>query len=349
MSVSRQRVKTTVSAEPGALNPALQPETRPEFDTDRLAKGIRAADPATIGHAISLVESTLPEHRAAAVALLDECHRVPSDGFRVAVSGAPGVGKSTLIDALGSLLVDRGHRVAVLAIDPSSARTGGSILGDKTRMPRLAVSPRAFIRPSPSSGVLGGVGRYTRPAITICEASGFDVIFVETVGVGQSETAVRHMVDFFLLLTLTGAGDELQGIKRGIIEVADLIAVTKADGNNVAAAEAAAAGLQSALGFFPADSSGWTPTSMSCSAIGDTSGLERIWKSVQDQRRDTRATGFWKSRRSDQLVQWFEDEVVLRREELLSESQGKHRQSLLAKVAEGQMHPYAAADALLAG
>ncbi len=344
----RKTVKSRVSAGATAINPELRPEPRPSADLVALVRGIRDANRVSMGQAISLVESTRPDDRPEAVALLNECHGVPADSYRVAISGAPGVGKSTLIDAMGSLLIERGHRVAVLAIDPSSDRTGGSILGDKTRMPRLAASAEAFIRPSPTSGVLGGVGRNTRPAITICEAAGFDVVLVETVGVGQSEISVRGMVDFLLLLTLSGAGDELQGIKRGIVEVADLIAVTKADGANISAAERGAGQFRSALAHFPPDPSGWTPSVVVCSAQTGT-GLEAIWEAITEQRVLTAGTGFRESRRRRQRVAWFHDEVRFRREERLSESAGRLRSDLIDRVSSGVLHPYAAAERFVSG
>src|SRR5918993_89376 len=228
-------------------------------DLNRLANGIRAGDRATLARAITLIESKRADHRKAAHRLVQELLPETGKAMRVGITGAPGVGKSLTIDALGSYLTRRGHKVAVLAVDPSSTRTGGSILGDKTRMPRLAANASAFVRPSPSSGTLGGVAAKTRETMLLCEAAGFDVILVETVGVGQSETAVADLTDFFLVLMLPGAGDELQGIKKGVLELADMIAVNKADGDGAARAMAAAAEYRGALQILSAPSAEWSP------------------------------------------------------------------------------------------
>ncbi|MFT5143160.1 MAG: LAO/AO transport system kinase [Thalassolituus oleivorans] len=300
------------------------------------------ADRAALGQAISLVESTHPDDRKAASLLLDACQAASVESVRVAISGSPGVGKSTLIEALGIHLTQAGHRVAVLAIDPSSARSGGSILGDKTRMPRLSTDPNAFIRPTPSAGALGGVGRSTRAAMTVCEAAGFDVVLVETMGVGQSETAAAGMADFFLLLSLAGAGDELQGIKRGILEVADAVAVTKADGSNTDAAATAASRLRSALSLFPPDDSGWRPRVLTCSALNGT-GLDDIWESVSDYAAEARRSGWFTRQRQSQRASWFEDEVLLLQSQALGLERQKERSELLERVMDGQLHPYAAA------
>jgi LAO/AO transport system kinase len=223
---------------------------------------------------------------------------------RLGITGAPGAGKSTLIDALGSMLTGKGHKVAVLAVDPSSSRSGGSILGDKTRMARLALDDNAFIRPSPSSGTLGGVAAKTRETMLLCEAAGFDVIVVETVGVGQSETAVADMTDFFLLLMVAGAGDELQGIKKGVVELADMIAVNKTDGDNVKRAKGAAAEFKSALHILTPRSATWQPSVVTCSALtGD--GLANLWSSVLKHRELMNASGEFAARRREQQVKWM--------------------------------------------
>ncbi len=296
-----------------------------------------------LGQALSLVESTLPADQERASTLLSTIGTSAGDDtLRIAISGAPGVGKSTLIDALGTWLTASGHRVAVLAIDPTSARTGGSILGDKTRMPRLAVDEKAFIRPSPTSGTLGGVARATRPAISVLEAAGYDIILLETVGVGQSETSARDMSDFFLLLSLAGAGDELQGIKRGIVEVSDTVVITKADGTNREAAAGAAARLRSALRLFPQDGSGWRPRVLTCSAT-EAEGLEEIWTAVSDYRRTALETGSWSNRRKGQQLLWFDEEVRTRREALEAGSLAAVRMRLRGEVATGAKHPFLAA------
>lgn len=266
--------------------------------------GIRAGDRAALSRAITLVESTRGDHRAAAADLLDRLAPETGRSIRIGLSGVPGVGKSTLIDRFGALLTALGHRLAVLAVDPTSRRTGGSILGDKTRMARLAVDPNAFVRPSPSSGTLGGVAARTRETMLLCEAAGFDVILVETVGVGQSEVAVSEMVDLFLLLMLPGAGDELQGIKKGILEVADIIAVNKADGDNAGKARLAAAELRAALAILGPQAPLWNPPVLTLS--GQTGeGLGELWATIARFRAVHEATGAFAERRSEQSVRWM--------------------------------------------
>ena len=248
-------------------------------DVTTLCRGVRAGDRTVLARAITLVESKRADHQAAARRLVQDLLPATGQAIRVGVTGVPGVGKSTTIDALGIYLTGQGHRVAVLAVDPSSNRTGGSILADKTRMPRLAADPAAFIRPSPTSGSLGGVAAKTRETLLICEAAGFDVILVETVGVGQSETAVADLTDFFLLLMLAGAGDEIQGIKKGVIELADMIAVNKADGDNVKRATAAAAEYRAALHILVPRSPNWTPEVMTYSALTGQGIANGRWNS----------------------------------------------------------------------
>ncbi len=253
---------------------------------------------------MTLVESTKPDHRADARRLLDALAPHAGGAQRVGVTGVPGVGKSTFIEALGSMLTAVGHRVAVLAVDPTSTVTGGSILGDKTRMPRLSNDPSAFVRPSPSAGTLGGVTRSTRETMMVLEAAGHDVVLVETVGIGQSETVVAAMVDFFLVLMLPGAGDELQGIKKGVLEMADLIAVNKADGDNVPAARTAVRDYSSALRLTHPTSPTWNPPVMTCSGQnGD--GLEDLWGRIVDHRSVMTATGEWDDRRRAQRLAWM--------------------------------------------
>jgi LAO/AO transport system kinase len=257
-----------------------------------------------LSRAITLIESARSEHQARAQAVLLEL--LPSTGSaqRIGITGVPGVGKSTFIDALGTFLTARGHKVAVLAVDPSSTRTGGSILGDKTRMARLAVDPHAFIRPSPSGGTLGGVARMTRETMLLCEAASFDVVLVETVGVGQSETMVAGMVDFFLALMLPGAGDELQGIKKGLLELADLIAVNKADGDNRLRAQQAVTHYKNALRIIEPESASWRPPVLAISALtGD--GLEELWTLIGRHRERLSATGELQAKRRRQQVQWL--------------------------------------------
>jgi LAO/AO transport system kinase len=274
----------------------------PPVDVEALERGVRAGNRTVIARAITLLESSRADHQEAAQQLLIRLLPGAAESVRVGISGVPGVGKSTLIDALGMRLVAAGHRVAVLAVDPSSSRSGGSILGDKTRMPRLASSADAFVRPSPTSGVLGGVARATRETIAVMEAAGYDVVLVETVGVGQSEVAVAGMVDTFVLLTLARAGDQLQGIKKGILELADVIAVNKADGDSVRVARSTARDLAGAMRMLQPRDPGWRVPVLTCSALtGD--GLDELWQRVRDHRAALGADGLQR-RRSDQQVQW---------------------------------------------
>jgi LAO/AO transport system kinase len=267
-----------------------------------------------LARAITLVESTAAGHAAVAADLMKMLLPHRDNSVRIGITGVPGVGKSTFIEAFGLYLCEHGHRVAVLAVDPTSAISGGSILGDKTRMEKLSRHPSAYIRPSPTGGALGGVTRKTRETITLCEAAGYDVILVETVGVGQSEIAVRSMTDFFLLLALTGAGDELQGIKKGIVEMADAIVVTKADGDNVVAAEKLKLELSQVMHFLTSATAGWKPEVLTCSAVeGD--GIPGVWALVEKFRAEMKASGEWDARRLGQVREGLVDsarEQVLR-------------------------------------
>jgi GTPase len=274
------------------------------FDIPTLVERLRAGDRAALARAITLVESRKPEHQRQARELVQLLLPHTGGAMRVGITGVPGVGKSTTIDTLGSNLIASGHKVAVLAVDPSSARTGGSILGDKTRMARLAAERNAFIRPSPSSGTLGGVAAKTRETMLLCEAAGFDVILVETVGVGQSETTVAEMTDFFLVLMLPGAGDELQGIKKGVLELADMIAVNKAEGEGRARAVAAAGEYRAALHIMQPASPNWSPPVVLVSGL-DNIGLDEMWAKVVEHRRKFEATGELARKRRDQQVKWM--------------------------------------------
>ena len=271
---------------------------------EQLAAGLRAGNRRALAKAITLVESRRADHQDEAQRLLERL--LPSTGgaVRVGITGVPGVGKSTFIEAFGLFLIEQGKRVAVLAVDPSSARSGGSILGDKTRMARLAVAPEAFIRPSPSGGSLGGVARRTREAMLVCEAAGYDVVLVETVGVGQSEITVASMVDFFLVLMLPGAGDELQGIKKGILEIADALAVNKCDGDGVARAQRAAAEYRSALRLFRHVSANWDPPVLTVSAL-EGRGMDAVWAAIVEHRERLRASGELAARRREQQHEWL--------------------------------------------
>ena len=283
---------------------ARQDEPRDAGPGAALASRIRAGQRTALARAITLLESTRADRAALGQTVLTALLPHTGAAVRVGVTGVPGVGKSTFIEALGTMLITQGHRVAVLTVDPSSERTGGSILGDKTRMPRLAADPNAFVRPSPSSGVLGGVARMTRETMLLCEAAGYDVVLVETVGVGQSETIVAGMVDTFLVLALPGAGDELQGIKKGIVELADLVVVTKADGENKLRAQQAARHWSAALHIIAAADAAWQPPVLTISAVAGH-GLEAVWRRVLDHRASLERTGELEAKRRGQALAWF--------------------------------------------
>ncbi len=277
-------------------------------ELSRLAERLRNGDRASLARAITLVESSAARHRDAAQALLNALIPHSGGSIRVGLTGAPGAGKSSLIDALGCHITAGGQRVAALTVDPSSALSGGSILGDKTRMGRLSREPKAFIRPSPSGGILGGVGGGTREAILLCEAAGYAIVLVETVGTGQSEAALRDMVDCLLLLTIAGAGDELQGIKRGLIESADLLIVNKADGDNIAAAQSARAQYASALRFIQAATPGWRTRALTASALTGA-GVDELWRAVEDFTAQARASGGFQTRRKAQRKAWLRESL----------------------------------------
>jgi len=273
-------------------------------DPQYYIQGVLDGNRLMLSRTITLIESSLPAHQEMARTIIDQLLPYTGQGFRLGITGVPGAGKSTYIDNFGGFLTKSGHRVAVLAIDPSSARSGGSILGDKTRMFNLSVNPHAFIRPSPSGGTLGGVARKTRETMLACEAAGFDVIIIETVGVGQSETAVASMVDFFLVLMIAGAGDELQGIKKGILEVADAIVINKADGDNVSRAKLARKEYETALHLLTPHNQDWSPPVLTCSSLAQT-GLEEIWKTVARHRSIMIANGEHTIRRKEQALDWM--------------------------------------------
>jgi LAO/AO transport system kinase len=266
--------------------------------------GVLRQDRLMLARTITLIESTLPAHQELARTIVDRLLPHTGKGYRIGITGVPGAGKSTYIESFGNMLTGMGHKVAVLAIDPSSSRSGGSILGDKTRMEKLAVNQNAFIRPSPSSGTLGGVGRKTRETMLVCEAAGYDVVIIETVGVGQSETTVASMVDFFLVLMIAGAGDELQGIKKGVLEVADTIVINKADGDNVLRAEIARKEYQTALHMLMPNSPNWTPKVLTCSALEHT-GIDEIWKTILDHRTKLSECGEMAEKRKHQALDWM--------------------------------------------
>lgn len=297
--------------QPVTVNPYLSSRKRPKrrvFSAGEYVEGIVKGDVTILSQAVTLVESVKPEHQALAQEVIEKCLPYSGNSIRIGISGVPGAGKSTSIDVFGLHVLERGGKLAVLAIDPSSERSKGSILGDKTRMEKLSVHPASFIRPSPSAGSLGGVARKTRETIILCEAAGFDKIFVETVGVGQSETAVHSMVDFFLLVQLAGTGDELQGIKRGIMEMADGIIINKADGNNIEKAKLAAAHFRNALHLFPAPESGWTPQVLTYSGFYGI-GIKEIWDMVYQYIDFVKANGYFEYRRNEQAKYWMYETI----------------------------------------
>lgn len=294
-------------------SPAVSRGSMPPVE--ELLTGIRAGNRTLLGRAITLIESNSPRHFNAGQELIRQLLPGSAESIRIGITGVPGAGKSTFIESFGLWLIARGHRVAVLAVDPSSSLSKGSILGDKTRMEELSRNPGSFIRPSPSGGTLGGVARKTRESIILCEAAGYDVILIETVGVGQSEITVRSMVDFFLLMQIAGAGDELQGIKKGIMELADLVVVNKADGDNVQAAELAARELNNALHYLRHSTAGWISKAITCSAVQKT-GLAEIWSAIERFVEHGKTSGVFERRRQEQVAQWFESlltEAVLNR------------------------------------
>jgi LAO/AO transport system kinase len=286
----------------------LKNKKKRTLSVPQYVEGILNGDITILSQAVTLVESSKPEHQEIAQEIIVKCLPFSGNSVRIGITGVPGVGKSTFIEAMGKHITSKGKKLAVLAIDPSSERTKGSILGDKTRMEDLSIDPLAYIRPSPSAGSLGGVARKTREIIILCEAAGYNHIFIETVGVGQSETAVHSMVDFFLLLMLAGAGDELQGIKRGIMEMADAITINKADGNNIEKAGLARIQYQNALHLFPATESGWIPKVLTCSAYLKT-GINEIWDTIDQYLEMTKNNNYFQLRRNEQSKFWMYETI----------------------------------------
>jgi LAO/AO transport system kinase len=333
-----------------APEPAPRPvKSRRALSREEYIEGILRRDRRILSRAITLIESSRLADRDLAEEIVEACLPHAGRALRIGITGVPGAGKSTLIEALGQFVIgEHGQSVAVLAVDPTSQLTGGSILGDKTRMVSLASCEMAFIRPSPSRGSYGGVAQHTREAMLLCEAAGYDNIFVETIGVGQSETAVHGMVDFFLLVTLSGAGDELQGMKRGVMELASLIAVNKADGENLAAAERTRTDAETALHFFPAPSSGWTPRAIACSALTGR-GIPALWNAVQEFSGLTRSNGSFELNRREQRRRWLRNALELGLVQLFR-AHPRIRQQVAAyerDVLEGRITPFSAARALL--
>lgn len=342
--------QTRPGVEPGrSINPRASVRRRPLPSPVELVERLRQGDRAALSRAITLVESALPAHRELAGELLDRTLPYTGKALRVGITGVPGVGKSTLIEALGLHLVENlGRKLAVLAVDPTSSATGGSILGDKSRMPRLSTHSSAFIRPSPAGGALGGVTHQTRETIQLCEAAGFEVVFVETVGVGQSEVAVHGMVDCFLLLMLAGAGDELQGVKRGVMEMADVVAITKAEGENLPRARLAQGQVMNALRLLAAPSGAERPPVLLCSAL-QGSGIPELWQAVEAFLDRQRGAGRLAERRARQAVEWMDD--LIRRallERWLSAPEVKESREILEQqVRAGALTPRRAAECLL--
>ena len=319
-----------------------------KVDLDELIKGVLKGDRTSLGKALTLVESNRSDDRELVESLLAQISSKLGEAHRIGITGVPGVGKSTFIEAMGSKLIESGHKVAVLAVDPTSTVSGGSILGDKTRMTRLANDPNAFVRPSPSSGTLGGVTRTTRESMALLECAGYDIVMVETVGIGQSETVVAEMVDIFLVLMLPGAGDELQGIKKGVLELADMIAVNKTDGENEAKAFEAAKDYISALRLTQPATSNWTPPVVNCSSLTGE-GLDEVWEKITDHRKILENSGEWSERRKIQKLKWMWSIV----EERLSSDLHDHPSiaeqvpQLEKTVLEGKISATAAAERLL--
>jgi len=339
-------------SQPSSINPlhakGLQYKRRKKRSAENYAAGIRSGDRVRLGQAITLIESTNAAHRQLAEEIIEKCLPHTGKSIRIGITGVPGVGKSTFIESFGLYLISQGRKLAVLAVDPSSSRSKGSILGDKVRMELLATSPDAFIRPSPSGGSLGGVAQKTRETILLCEAAGYDTILIETVGVGQSEIAVHSMVDFFLLLLLAGAGDELQGIKRGIMEMADAITITKADGENAERARRARSEFEFAMRYFPTATSGWTPKVLTCSAL-TKAGLAGVWKCIQEHNRLMMDRNLFDARRQNQTKAWMHETIgAFLKERFYGNQNVKDAiQGVEQRVLVGDLPPLGAARQLL--
>ncbi|MFI3277627.1 MAG: methylmalonyl Co-A mutase-associated GTPase MeaB [Rikenellaceae bacterium] len=299
---------TSGVADQPITNPYFKRKPRQRRTTAEYVEGILAGNITVLSQAITLIESANVDHYAQAQEIIEACLPYSGNSIRIGITGVPGAGKSSFIEAVGGMVTSLKHKLAVLAIDPSSERSGGSILGDKTRMESISASDKVFIRPSPSAGSLGGVARKSRETIVLCEAAGFDVIFIETVGVGQSETAVHSMVDMFMMLQISGAGDELQGIKRGIMEMADMMVITKADGENVMKANLAKTQYTGALHLFPMPESEWRPQVFTCSSLEKT-GLEEVWKGVEEYIEHTKHNGYFLHNRQRQLKYWMYESI----------------------------------------
>jgi len=331
-----------------SINKNFHLKKRNNISVDDYVNGILAGDITLLSSAITLIESSNSKHRELAEQIIEKCLPHSGKSIRIGVTGVPGVGKSTFIESFGNFLTKQNRKVAVLAIDPSSQKSGGSILGDKTRMEDLSTNKNAFVRPSPSKGSLGGVARNTRETIILCEAAGYNTILIETVGVGQSEIAVHGMVDFFLLLMLAGAGDELQGIKRGIMEMADAIVITKADGDNIDNSKRAKTEYKNALHLFPANESNWIPTVDICSAY-DNSGIDNIWNTIESYQNQTITNGFFHHKRQNQAKYWMYETIneELKRTFFDNPVISKEIKKMEDEVIKGNLSPFKAAHLLL--
>jgi len=353
----KDEFKSALTVNPGVEQPpAVNPKVATHYgnkkrkilEVSEYVDGILNRNISILSQAITLIESSLPNHHEIGQQIIEKCLPFTGNTIRIGITGVPGVGTSTFIEALGGTITSAGGRLAVLAIDPSSQRSKGSILGDKTRMETLCADPNAFIRPSPSAGSLGGVARKTRESIILCEAAGFDTIFIEPVGVGQSETAVHSMVDFFLLLLLAGAGDELQGIKRGIMEMADLIAITKADGENIQKANMAKVQYESALHLFPLAESGWAPKVCTCSSV-NRNGIQELWDEILNYVSFTKNSEYFNVRRLSQSKYWMYQtiEETIREQFYANPSVSENLTKLEKWVLDGKLSSFAAAKKII--
>ena len=343
-----QGIEPLPSVNEASVKRFLKNKKNRTLSVQQYVDGILAGDITLLSQAVTLVESSKPAHQEIAQQIIVKCLPFSGNSVRIGITGVPGVGKSTFIEAMGKHITMQGKKLAVLAIDPSSERTKGSILGDKTRMEDLSIDPNAYIRPSPSAGSLGGVARKTRETIVLCEAAGFNHIFIETVGVGQSETAVHSMVDFFLLLMLAGAGDELQGIKRGIMEMADAITINKADGNNIERAGLARIQYMNALHLFPSPESGWKPKVLTCSAYLKT-GISEIWDTIDEYLKHVKGNQYFQHRRNEQSKFWMYETINehLRNDFYQNEQIKTLMEESEQKVINEEISSFAAAKTLL--
>lgn len=343
-----QGIEPLPSVSEDSVKRFLKHKKKRSLSVQQYVDGILNGDITILSQAVTLVESSKPEHQEIAQEIIVKCLPFCGNSVRIGITGVPGVGKSTFIEAMGKHITSKGNKLAVLAIDPSSERTKGSIMGDKTRMEDLSIDPDSYIRPSPSAGSLGGVARKTRETIVLCEAAGFNHIFIETVGVGQSETAVHSMVDFFLLLMLAGAGDELQGIKRGIMEMADAITINKADGNNIEKAGLARVQYMNALHLFPATDSGWKPKVLTCSAYMKT-GIGEIWETIDEYLAHVKGNGYFQLKRNEQSKFWMYETINehLRNSFYQNEQINGLMEELEVKVLKEEISSFVAAKKLL--